>query len=258
MPTEEFAHKIADFGFSPQQAEVFQKGVIRVTVPANVDPTSTAIDPLAPPTIDSSVQDVIDLTYFSDAVLPLAKELVAAGIIDWVDFDLSIVRGLAYYTGMVFEVHEAGGNERAIAGGGRYDNLVEMFGGPATPAVGFGMGDVVLALVLQDRKLMPSDQDVLRRVGATPDVFVVPGPAPEAEALVKPLTARLRALGLHARYSSKTTRNIGKLLKDASDSLARRAIIVEGRDAASVKDLASGQQIGPMPLEAAVAIATQR
>ena len=258
MPPEEFAHKIAAFGFSPQQAEVFQKGVIRVTVPASVDPTSAAIDPLAPPTIDSSAHDVIDLTYFSDAVLPLAKELVAAGIIDWVDFDLSIVRGLAYYTGMVFEVHEAGGNERAIAGGGRYDNLVEMFGGPSTPAVGFGMGDVVLALVLQDRKLMPSDQDVLRRVGATPDVFVVPGPAPEAEALVKPLTARLRALGLHARYSSKTTRNIGKLLKDASDSLARRAIILEGRDAASVKDLVSGQQIGPMPLDAAIALAAQR
>jgi histidyl-tRNA synthetase len=75
---------------------------------------------------------------------------------------------------------------------------------------------------------------------------------------VKPLTARLRAMGLHARYSSKTTRNIGKLLKDASDSLARRAIIVEGKDAASVKDLGTGQQIGPMPLEAALAIATQR
>ncbi len=73
--------------------------------------------------------DLIDLTYFSQAVTPLVTALTDAGVLDWVDFDLSIVRGLAYYTGMVFEVHEASGAERAVAGGGRYDNLVELFGG---------------------------------------------------------------------------------------------------------------------------------
>jgi len=81
----------------------------------------------------------------------LQTELDRWGISDWCVFDFNIVRGLAYYTGIVFEIHERSGAERAIAGGGRYDKLVEMFGGPAIPAVGFGMGDVVLSLILKDR-----------------------------------------------------------------------------------------------------------
>lgn len=246
MPPGEFAQKISAFGFSAEQAEVFQKGLVRITVPAGIDPSKATVDPLNPPALDPSVRDVLDLTYFSDAVMPLAKELVSAGIIDWIDFDLSIVRGLAYYTGMVFEVHEATGAERAIAGGGRYDNLVELFGGPATPAVGFGMGDVVLGLVLEDRGLMPKDVDLFRRIGATPDVFVIPGPAPEAELLVKPLLARLRAAGRHARASSKSTRNVGKLLKDANDQGARLAMIIETKETVALKDLATGEQSQPM------------
>lgn len=253
MPAPEFALKISAFGFTAQQAEVFQRGLVRLTVPAGIDPSREAVDVFQPPAIDPSTQDVLDLTYFADAVMPLAKELVAAGIIDWVDFDLSIVRGLAYYTGMVFEVHEASGAERAIAGGGRYDNLVELFGGPATPAVGFGMGDVVLGLVLEDRNLMPKDATLLRRIGATPDVFVIPGPAPETDQLVKPLVARLRGAGMHARYSSKTTRNVGKLLKEASDQAARVAMIVESRETVSLKDLASGEQSAPMVVAEAFA-----
>lgn len=246
IPAPEFAQKIAAFGFSAEQAEVFQKGLVRITVPAGIDPRKEVVDPLRPPALDPAVRDVLDLTYFSDAVMPLAKELVAAGIIDWIDFDLSIVRGLAYYTGMVFEVHEATGAERAIAGGGRYDNLVELFDGPSTPAVGFGMGDVVLALVLEDRGLMPKDTDLFRRIGATPDVFVIPGPAPEAELLVKPLLARLRAAGRHARASSKSTRNVGKLLKDANDQGARIAMIIETKETVALKDLATGEQSQPM------------
>ncbi len=253
MPAEEFSQKVSAFGFNAQQAEVFHKGLVRITVPADVDPARDAVDPFRPPAVDPGAKDVLDLTYFSDAVIPLAKELVSAGIIDWIDFDLSVVRGLAYYTGMVFEVHEASGAERAIAGGGRYDNLVELFGGPATPAVGFGMGDVVLGLVLEDRGKMPRDAELLRKIGANPDVFVIPGPAPEAELLVKPLVARLRAAGLHTRYSSKTTRNVGKLLKDASDSAARFALIVESKETAALKDLATGAQSAVMPIAEALA-----
>lgn len=253
MPPSEFAQKTSVFGFSAEQAEVFQKGLVRITIPAGIDPTREAVDPLKPPAVDPSVKDVLDLTYFADAVMPLARELVAAGIIDWIDFDLSIVRGLAYYTGMVFEVHEATGAERAIAGGGRYDNLVELFGGPSTPAVGFGMGDVVLALVLEDRNLMPKDADLFRKIGATPDVFVIPGPSPEVEPLVKPLVARLRAAGLHARSTSKTTRNIGKLLKEAADQAARVALILESKDTAAIKILSTGEQSPAMPLAEAMA-----
>lgn len=229
MPPADFAREVSAFGFTLEQAEVFQKGIIRTTVD-EVDPSG------------QKTEYVVDLTYFSQAVAPLAQEFAAAGIIDWIDFDLSIVRGLAYYTGMVFEVHEASGAERAIAGGGRYDNLVELFGGPPTPAVGFGMGDVVLSLVLQDRGLMPPDSEIMRRTGCTADVFVISNGTPDSEALLKPFVAKCRALGMHTRHTYKTTRNVGKLLKEAADSGARVAVILESAASATVKDLATGQQ----------------
>ena len=71
------------------------------------------------------------------------------------DFDLRIVRGLAYYTGIVFEIFDRKGEFRAICGGGRYDRLLELVGGEPLPATGFGMGDVVLTELLADRGLLP-------------------------------------------------------------------------------------------------------
>jgi histidyl-tRNA synthetase len=82
--------------------------------------------------------------------------LDALGFGGWVDLDLSIVRGLAYYTGIVFELFDAKGELRAICGGGRYDNLLKALGGTDLPALGFGMGDVVLGELLTDRGLFPS------------------------------------------------------------------------------------------------------
>jgi histidyl-tRNA synthetase len=78
------------------------------------------------------------------------------GIEDVCAFDLKIVRGLAYYTGIVFEVYYCGENLRAIAGGGRYDNLLESLGGKPCSCTGFGIGDVVLAEILQQKNLLPS------------------------------------------------------------------------------------------------------
>jgi histidyl-tRNA synthetase len=225
VPASVFAQSLGAFGFSPQQAEVFQRGIIRLSVDAADAPG-----------------EVLDLTYFSEAVAPLVQELAKTNVIDWVDFDLSIVRGLAYYTGMVFEVHEATGQSRAIAGGGRYDNLVELFGGPPTPAVGFGMGDVVLSLVLQDKGKLPDGPALLQAVGACPDAFILGNGSPEAEAQVKPLVALLRAQGVHARHTYKATRNVGKLLQEASATNARFAIILESDQACQVKNLATGEQ----------------
>lgn len=173
-------------------------------------------------------------------------------------FDPSIVRGLAYYTGTVFEVIAEG--ERAIAGGGRYDNLIELFGGPPTPAVGFGMGDVVLGLLLDDKGLMPQGaelMDALSRPGASlrPEAFVVAGSEDE-DALVEPLLANLRrgierdgfdgkpwaadryaVRPMHARRTYKTTRNLKKLLNDAEKQHARFAIVLHGENKVQVKDL---------------------
>ena len=87
-------------------------------------------------------------------------ELVPAGA-SWLKFDLSIVRGLAYYTGVVFELFDRSGEFRAICGGGRYDNLLDAIGGAALPALGFGMGDVVLTELLRARKLLPATEPSL-------------------------------------------------------------------------------------------------
>lgn len=227
IPDAEFVAQLAQFGFIPQQAEVFVKGVIRVTVEERPgDPKS----------------DLIDLTYFAQAVTPLVAELAAAGVLDWVDFDISIVRGLAYYTGMVFEVHEASGAERAIAGGGRYDGLVELFGGPSTPAVGFGMGDVVLSLVMQDKGIMPDGAVLADRAGLRPDVFVFANGEATGEAVVPALVAAFRAKELHARTTYKATRNVGKLLQDAAACHARLALIVESATEGTLKDMGTGEQ----------------
>lgn len=171
-------------------------------------------------------------------LVALNQQLRAFGVDDWCEYDLGVVRGLAYYTGTVFEIHEATGAERAIAGGGRYDGLIELFGGPPTPAVGLGMGDVVLMNVLSDKGLLPEDPS------ARPDVFVV-AVSDAGASRVSGLTATLRDAGLHARFSYKPSRNLGKLLKDASAAQARFAVILDDQvqeDVALVKDLADGAQ----------------
>lgn len=96
-----------------------------------------------------------------DAIARFAKYLehcASLGIGEWVTLDLSIVRGLAYYTGVVFELFDAKGELRAICGGGRYDDLLKAIGGTDLPALGFGMGDVVLGELLTERGLWPEPQ----------------------------------------------------------------------------------------------------
>jgi len=152
----------------------------------------------------------------------LFHHLAARRILHWCEFDPSIVRGLAYYTGTVFEV--VADVERAIAGGGRYDKLIELFGGPPTPAVGIAMGDVVLRLVLEDKGLLGPAEAYLPR----PDVFVINARDEGPEVHLTPLVARLRAEGLHVRHSYRATRNVGKLLKEAARCRAALAIILGG------------------------------
>ncbi len=184
------------------------------------------------------LQRSVGLDSSVDSLDELDEQLNAFGISPWCEYDLGIVRGLAYYTGTVFEVHEATGIERALAGGGRYDQLIELFGGPSTPAVGFGMGDVVLTNVLKDKDLLP--EDVLPK----PDVYCI-AVTDNAAAVMPNLVRLLRRGGLHTRFSYKATRNLGKLMKDAAGSGAGFAVILDdnalnGR--VSVKDLLSGEQ----------------
>ncbi|XP_010558175.1 PREDICTED: histidine--tRNA ligase, chloroplastic/mitochondrial [Tarenaya hassleriana] len=77
------------------------------------------------------------------------------GYSEWIQFDASVVRGLAYYTGIVFEGFDRGGKLRAICGGGRYDRLLSTFGGDDIPACGFGFGDAVIVELIKEKGLLP-------------------------------------------------------------------------------------------------------
>ena len=190
--------------------------------------------------IASFAQFDSETTIVHDELTALQSELVSWGIDKWCTFDFNIVRGLAYYTGIVFEIHETTGAERAIAGGGRYDKLVEMFGGPSMPAVGFGMGDVVLSLVLKDKGLLSDGSEFL----PIPDVFVISAGG-EADAQLAPTVASLRSAGLHARMTYRATRNVGKLLTEAAKTNTRFTVIL-GEELANgnvvIKNMDSGEQ----------------
>jgi histidyl-tRNA synthetase len=81
------------------------------------------------------------------------------GFGDWLQFDASVVRGLAYYTGVVFEAFDKAGELRAIAGGGRYDKLLSLYGATTpVPACGFGFGDCVIVELLKEKNLLPNVQ----------------------------------------------------------------------------------------------------
>ncbi len=120
--------------------------------------------------------------------------LEAHGVAEWVRFDLSIVRGLAYYTGLVFELFDRRGEFRAICGGGRYDTLLQALGGVDLPALGFGMGDVVLGELLRSR--VPAER---RRVHNAPDFWVVALDTLPIEQTVR-VARQLRRIGCSVEY----------------------------------------------------------
>lgn len=103
----------------------------------------------------------------SEELSLLFKYVEALGVSEYVRYDPKIIRGLDYYTGIVFEAHEARGDFRAILGGGHYSNLVEDVGGQPLPGVGFAMGDVVVMLVLEEYGLLPAELSYPKTVFVT-------------------------------------------------------------------------------------------
>jgi histidyl-tRNA synthetase len=102
-----------------------------------------------------------DLWKQSDELTRFFAVINALGLGDFVIFDSSIMRGLLYYTGTVFEAWEVGGDiKRSILGGGRYDNLTRDVGGDPIPGVGFAMGDVVISLILEKYGLLPKELNI--------------------------------------------------------------------------------------------------
>ena len=170
--------------------------------------------------------------------------LRAMGLGEYVQFDFTIVRGLAYYTGIVFELFDRAGELRAICGGGRYDRLLELVGGEPLPAVGFGMGDVVLGELLHDRGLLPDTSAVC-------DYYVIWVEADQRPIGLE-LSHRLREAGHSVLYSLKP-QGVGKQLKAASRAGAGKALIIGPDEVASgqvmVRTLETGHEES-MPMDA--------
>jgi histidyl-tRNA synthetase len=163
--------------------------------------------------------------------------LGALGVGDWVDFDLSIVRGLAYYTGKVFELFDARRELRAICGGGRYDDLLSTIGGVDLPALGFGMGDVVLSDLLRTRNLLPAAGLAAEYWVAADDDALLPE--------VMRVAGRLRAKARSVEYALKS-QTLARQLKTASSAGVRSVVLLTREDypegKVTVKSLADGSE----------------
>ena len=173
----------------------------------------------------------------------LLDRLEAMGLAGSICIDMGVVRGLAYYTGFVFEAFDRSGNHRAIAGGGRYNHLVKKLGGPDMPAVGFAMGDVVIGNILSEKGLLP-------RPPQAPDVYFIMGKG-EPAALALCCLQKMRRAGISVEYSLRPMA-FAKQFKQAHASGASLAVIL-GEDevkkgVAKIKRLASGkEEEAPLP-----------
>ena len=174
------------------------------------------------------------------AAAPLREcldHLRAMGLGEFVDVDFRIVRGLAYYTGIVFELFDAKRTLRAICGGGRYDNLLEQVGGVDLPCVGFGMGDVVLGELLEERDGPPKAEPVV-------GIFVATVSEEDRPAALG-LAHALRDRGLCVEFALKK-QALGKQLELAAARGARVAVVLGPEERAKaqavVRTLATGAE----------------
>eukprot|EP00873_Tetraselmis_striata_P015158 jgi/Tetstr1/435422/TSEL_024330.t1 len=160
------------------------------------------------------------------------------GFADWLQFDASVVRGLAYYTGTVFEGFDRAGELRAICGGGRYDRLLSTFGGEDQPATGFGFGDAVIVELLKDKGLLP---DLGHQVD---DMVMVMGDGVGAYAAG--VAAKLRASGRSVELVLETNKKMKWAFKQAERCGAGRLITVGSREMEAgvvrVKDLGTREE----------------
>ncbi|KAL3632565.1 hypothetical protein CASFOL_025549 [Castilleja foliolosa] len=159
------------------------------------------------------------------------------GYSDWIQFDASIVRGLAYYTGIVFEGFDREGKLRAICGGGRYDKLLSTFGGDDLPACGFGFGDAVIVELLKERKLLPELRAQVQNIVCSLDQ--------DLQGAASLVAARLREKGQSVDLVLEN-KPLKWVFKRAARINAERLIIVGSEEwrkgMVGVKILSSGEQ----------------
>lgn len=187
--------------------------------------------------VTNALADVRDGDAIGEDLVICHDALCDMGLREYLEVDLSIVRGLAYYTGIVYELFDAERSLRAICGGGRYDGLLEALGGVDLPGTGFGMGDVVLAELLRKHAAAPPPSERL-------DVFLVAVTSADVPEILR-LAHTLRDRGTRVEYALKA-QAVAKQLKIASARNSRSAVIIgpEEREAGVgvVRDLLSGSE----------------
>lgn len=221
MPREEVSKSLRDIGLGEQTVEAIL--------------ALTGAD---------SVEDIERTMGFSPSAAAeirlLWEHAEAYGIASYLEFSPSLVRGLSYYTGTVFEAYERGGKGRAVCGGGRYDRLIETFGGSPTPMVGFGFGDVMISLLLAERGLFPGSL-------TEPKVLVVAFSEAESSAALG-AAARLRSADVRSELDL-SFRKLRKHFSRADREGFSHVVVAAPEEVAQgkllVKDLAEGTESRP-------------
>jgi len=217
---DEFVKQLLQEGLNQEQADAIQKIIAIQGSP------------------DKAIAEIKKLSLGKESELGLAELVNVLRFVDskYVVVDLSLARGLAYYTGTVFELADRAGKFRAIAGGGRYDNLVELFGGEPCPSVGFAIGDKVLWLLLEEKGKLPQP-------ALGPEYFII-AVNDEVRADVVRLVNRLRSK-TSADYDL-LGRKLSKQMEYANSIGARNVIVIGQKELeagkAKVKEMATGKE----------------
>jgi histidyl-tRNA synthetase len=179
----------------------------------------------------------------SEKLSKLVDALRGRGLADFVAIDIGIVRGLAYYSGIVFEVFDRAGKFRAIAGGGRYDNLIAQLsdGAVSLPALGFAMGDVVLGELINE---IPQAREAMQKAVASDrkiDIYIVIAKEERRADSLRQIQ-QLRDLGYRVDYPL-TSEKVGKQFQTAEQLGARVAVLFGDEwPQVKVKDMTTGEQ----------------
>ena len=181
----------------------------------------------------------LDAWKTSPEMLQYFKAAEALGADEYLDYDPTIIRGLDYYTGTVYEARDVKGNHRSILGGGRYDDLVSVVGGNPIPGTGFAMGDVVFGLVLDENGIKPD-----LRVSPTDILITTFEEGGESSSIQ--ISAELRDAGYRVEWYPEPVR-LQRQFKYADRNEIPLVVIIGPdeieSDKVSLKDMVSGEQV---------------
>ncbi|KAL3936064.1 MAG: hypothetical protein SGBAC_008545 [Bacillariaceae sp.] len=212
-------------------------------ISVNAESAADILKALQAPTVDALTEHIGADSESIEEVRRLFVLAEAYGISDYLVFDASVVRGLAYYTGIVWEAFDRRGELRAIMGGGRYDRLLELYGGEKCqiPCVGFGFGDCVIMELLKECGKLPNFQ------GSGVD-YVVCAFCPNLYGAAAKISAQLRACGCSVDLMPSPKKNAKASFKHADQTGAKRMVFVApdeiSKGVVRIKDLRTKDKNG--------------